>query len=97
MHRTRQKDDTEGVTIEAVSLTQDVVYLKVCCDFRDKTDKAYFYFSLNGNEWCPIGDYLQMAFDWPDFVGQRFALFYYSTKQTGGHADFDYYHIDYHQ
>ena len=47
-----------------------------------------------GKGWEPLGDALQMAFDWPDFVGQRFGLFYYSTQQTGGCADFDFFRVD---
>ena len=36
-----------------------------------------------------------MYYDWPDFCGYRFALFHYATKETGGHADFDYFHVKY--
>jgi hypothetical protein len=28
------------------------------------------------------------------FMGYRFGLFNYATKQSGGWADFDYFHID---
>ena len=96
MRRARQKGDAEGVMVASIPLSQNVVYLKVCCDFRNKTDKAIFFYSLDGQDWHSIGDALQMAFDWPDFVGQRFALFYYSTEQCGGHADFDFYKVNYH-
>ena len=34
--------------IESVPLRQETVYLKIDCDFRDRTDKACFYYSLNG-------------------------------------------------
>lgn len=91
MHRAQQKGDAMGKEIERIDLRQDRVYLRVECDFRQMTDKAYFYYSLDGQHWQRIGDFLQMRFDWPDFVGQRFALFYYATQTTGGHADFDYF------
>lgn len=93
MQRTRQKDDAEGQEMERIAIDQERVYLRVECDFRQMTDKAYFYYSLDGLHWQRIGDSLQMRFDWPDFVGQRFALFCYATQTTGGHVDFDYFHV----
>ena len=48
--------------IESVSLKQQTVYLKIDCDFRDRTDKACFYYSLDGKTWMKIGAVLQMAY-----------------------------------
>lgn len=93
MHRASCKDDSKGIEIESIPIDCDRIYLRTVCDFRDKTDKASFYYSLDGKEWKRIGDTLQMNFDWPDFVGQRFALFYFSTANTGGSVDFDYFHV----
>lgn len=93
MQRATRAGDADGKVIASVPLEQDKVWLKVDCDFRDKTDKAYFYYSLDGTAWYRLGDYLQMAFDWPDFVGQRFGLFYYATETLGGCVDFDYFHV----
>lgn len=104
MHRASERGDADGVEIERIPLKDDVtrVYLRVDCDFRDNPekenpksdDKAYFYYSLDeGKSWKQIGDTLEMFFDWPHFVGQRFGLFYYSTENLGGYADFDYYHL----
>ena len=72
---------------------QSKIWLRVTCDFTDLTDKATFHYSCNGKEWHAIGDTLQMYYDWPDFCGYRFALFHYATKQIGGKADFDYFHV----
>ncbi len=94
MHRSRQKDDADGFTVASVPCPQNVVYLRVDCDFRDRTDKAYFYYSFDNETWEQLGDALSMAFDWPHFVGQRFALFFFSKQKAGGHADFDWFHID---
>ena len=93
MQRARQKDDAQGAEMERIALDGDKVYLRAECDFRNQADKAYFYYSLDGHHWNPIGDSLQMRFDWPDFVGQRFGLFNYATENTGGHADFDYFRV----
>ena len=79
--------------MESVELKQDTVYLKIDCDFRNRIDKASFFFSLDGNSWSKIGSELKMAYTLPHFMGYRFGLFNYATKTTGGYADFDYYHI----
>jgi beta-xylosidase len=79
--------------IEAVPLEQDTVQLRAVCDFRDRADKARFYYSLNGQSWNEIGEELQMRYTLPHFMGYRFGLFNYATKQAGGHADFDYFHM----
>lgn len=94
MRRAKEKNDAAGEIIATVPLKGDVVHLKVDCEFGyDKKDKAYFYHSMDGKTWTRIGDVLQMQFDWPDFVGQRFGLFYYSTTQLGGWVDFDYFRV----
>jgi len=79
--------------IESVPLTQPTVYLKVDCDFRNRTDKAYFYYSLDGRTWTKIGSVLQMAYTLPHFMGYRFGLFNFATKTPGGFVDFDFFHV----
>ena len=95
MQKAMDKGDAVGKEIEKfkVESLKLKVWLRVNCDFRDLTDKAVFSYSLDGKEWQTIGDTLQMYYDWPDFCGYRFALFHYATKETGGHADFDYFHV----
>ena len=92
MQRAMEKGDAVGKEIENLPLPLQLegrVYLRVTMDFRDRTDKATFFYSLDGKQWQPIGDTLQMYYDWPDFCGYRFALFHFATKQVGGCADFD--------
>lgn len=79
--------------VESVPLDQDELYLKIGCDFRDRADKAYFYYSLDGEHWTRIGEELEMDYTLPHFMGYRFGLFNYATKQTGGVADFDFYRV----
>jgi beta-xylosidase len=79
--------------IESIPLAQPAVYFKIECDFRNRTDKAYFSFSLDGKVWTPIGSVLQMAYTLPHFMGYRFGLFNYATKTEGGHVDFDYFRV----
>lgn len=78
---------------EIVPLTQNTIYLKAECDFRDKIDTANFFYSLDGKSWKRIGSQLKMEYTLPHFIGYRFGLFNYATKITGGYADFDFFHI----
>src|SRR5690625_2101423 len=80
--------------VETIDLEQDRVYFKIDFDFKNQTDKADFYYSLDGVEWKSIGNTLQMEYTLPHFMGYRFALFNYATKTEGGYVDFDYFRID---
>ncbi len=79
--------------VESIPFSQTEIYFKIDCDFRNRNDKACFYYSLDGNTWNRIGSVLQMEYTLPHFMGYRFGLFNYATKTAGGFADFDYYHI----
>lgn len=81
------------VAMEVVPLPQKTVHLKAECDFKDRADTARFFFSLDGKTWTPIGSELKMAYTLPHFMGYRFALFNYATRQTGGFADFDHFRV----
>jgi beta-xylosidase len=80
--------------IESVPLNQDKVYFKAECDFKAKADTGRFYYSLDGKKWISIGDTIKLPYTLPHFIGYRFGLFNYATKNTGGFADFAYFHID---
>jgi beta-xylosidase len=79
---------------QQVSLTQRNVFFKINCDFTNKKDEANFFYSLDGKTWKPIGKTLKMTYTLPHFMGYRFGLFNYATKNPEGYADFDYFHID---
>jgi beta-xylosidase len=84
----------QPVEVQSIPLTQKTVYCKVECNFTDRTDKAYFFYSLNGTSWTYMGSPLTMAYTIPHFMGYRFGLFNYATKNIGGYADFDLFHIE---
>jgi beta-xylosidase len=87
------ESDTPKV-IERVPFEATHVHLKVECDFRDQTDKAYFYYSLDGASWTTIGQRLQMSYTLPEhFMGYRFALFNFATLEMGGSVDFDFFRL----
>jgi beta-xylosidase len=80
--------------LQSLPLAQDKVYLKIECDFRNKIDVAKFFYSLDGKAWKQIGGELKMEYTLMEhFMGYRFGLFNYATKNIGGYADFDYFHI----
>ena len=79
--------------VQSVPLTQKTVFLKMACDYKDRADKAYFSYSLDGTTWTPIGQPLHMVYTLPHFMGYRFALFNYATKTPGGFVDFDYFRV----
>lgn len=84
---------------EALAFDGKIVYFKAEADFKAKTnfnsfvDKARFYYSLDGDNWHPIGATLNMAYTLSHFMGYRFALFNYATQTTGGYVDFDYFRV----
>ncbi|TDO24605.1 glycoside hydrolase family 43 protein [Pedobacter duraquae] len=82
------------VTGEELPASQQTLFLKASCDFRNRADKGYFFYSMDGKTWKPIGGALQMSYTLPHFMGYRFGLFNYATENVGGHVDFDYFHIE---
>lgn len=81
------------LVVDSLPLNQKTIYLKAECNFRDKTDTAVFFYSLDGKHWNKFGSMLKMEYTLPHFMGYRFGLFNYATTNTGGDADFDYFHI----
>ncbi|MFP4171458.1 MAG: glycoside hydrolase 43 family protein [Candidatus Hydrogenedentota bacterium] len=79
--------------VESLPLKQDEVRLRIDFHFHDREDRAYFYYSLDGDNWSRIGDSLQMSYTLDHFMGYRFALFNYGTKTTGGFVDFEYFEV----
>jgi len=84
----------KAIEMQSVPITQKNIYLKIECDFKNKKDTAYFYYSLNNTTWVRLGSQLKMSYTLPHFMGYRFGLFNYATKSTGGFADFDFFHIE---
>ncbi|RXF68169.1 glycoside hydrolase 43 family protein [Arcticibacter tournemirensis] len=84
-----------GAPVEAqrIPINQKMVYLKAACDFKERADKGYFYYSLDGRTWTSIGSVLKMSYTMPHFMGYRFGLFNYATKKQGGYVDFDFFRI----
>lgn len=91
----KRAEDTVEKEIESIPLTGKSLLLRAVCDFNNRKDEAKFYFSTDkGKNWSQLGDTLQMKYTLPHFMGYRFGLFFYSTKQSGGQVDFGKFEID---
>lgn len=66
-----------------------IVWLRAAIKYGD--NKAYFFYSLDGKNWERLGGETQQSFNLTVFVGSRFGIFCYATKQQGGYADFDWF------
>ena len=86
-HAVSSVDVTEQ---ERVALRGRRVWLRIDGDFRLGRDIASFYYSTDGRQWTAIGKPFQMRFDYTRlFMGSRYALFNYATRQSGGYVDID--------
>ena len=79
---------------ESVPFDENIIYFKASCDFTDKKDVANFFYSLDEKTWKSIGTQLKMSYTLPHFMGYRFGLFNYATKEIGGFVDFDWFRIN---
>ena len=81
------------VVMESIPLNQENIFFKAECNFTDKKDTANFFYSMDGKTWLPLGTPLRMSYTIPHFMGYRFGLFNYATREPGGFVDFDFYRI----
>jgi beta-xylosidase len=81
------------IEVERVALDEHIAFLRVDCDFRNRADRAHYFYSVDGERWTRIGQPLRMTYTLPHFMGYRFALFNYATKSAGGSVDFDYFRL----
>jgi len=79
--------------IASVPFTGTTAYLRVDCDFTNKTDKATFQYSTDGTTWKALGNTLSMSYTIPHFMGYRFQMFNQATKAAGGYVDIDWFKV----
>ena len=79
----------KGVEKERTELLQEHIYLKIDFDFI--TDTAKFYYSYNETDWVEFGTELAMRYTLPHFMGYRFAIFNFATKEPGGYVDIEFF------
>ena len=79
--------------VASAPLSGNTAYLRIDCDFTNKTDKATFHYSTDGKSWKQLGNTLSMSYTIPHFMGYRFQMFNQATKAAGGYVDFDWFKI----
>jgi beta-xylosidase len=81
-----------GQTIDSVAMPAETIFLKATTS--NATQKATFAYSLDGHTDTPLGNQLSMRFSLKIFTGNKFGLFNFATKETGGFVDFDWFRME---
>ena len=81
--------DGETAITQGEEILYKIVSFKITADFNANT--ATFYYGMNGALLMQQTHVITMTYDLKNFTGNRFALFNYSTLETGGSVDFDYF------
>lgn len=90
--------EEEKVIWEKPLESEGTVYLRIRYVFTPveesdgPADRAYFSYSLDGENFEEVDYSLQMRFTLDYFTGYRSALYCFSTSDRGSHADFDFFH-----
>lgn len=83
----RQFDQQKGKTA-SVKIDVNRLWLRAECNFD--TEKARFSYSLDGDNFTPLGEEFLMIYQGRTFQGIRYCLFNFNTeKSEGGYADFN--------
>lgn len=80
-------ENEPGKEYARIPVDGNKVILKARGHFEDKRDECEFYYE-DGEEWRKLGIIHNMVWKMDQFVGCRFGLFLYSTKEVGGIAEF---------
>jgi beta-xylosidase len=78
-----------GETVDSVAMNGKTIYLQASAHFG--TGKASFAYSPDNKKFISLGNELSMRFNLTVFTGNKFCLFNYATKSTGGYVDFDWF------
>ena len=70
-------------------LEADTIYLRAIVNFS--TSKANFYYSYDNRTYKEFGPEMTMAYTLRVFVGNRFFISNFATKQLGGYVDIDWF------
>lgn len=95
-----------GEVIDSVETDTSAIYLRATPffgsgaaplyggDFVPGTGMASFYYSFDGTTFTKLGNDLRMQFNLSVFTGNKFCLFNFPTKETGGYVDFDWFKVN---
>ncbi len=80
-------DSQTAVEYARIPVTSNKVKLKAYGNFVDSIDECEFYYK-DGEAWEKLGITHNLVWKMDEFVGCRFGLFLFSTKEIGGTAEF---------
>jgi beta-xylosidase len=95
-----------GKTIDSTAVKESTIYFRASAFFGSGaaplyggdtvpgSGNAFFSYSLDNNSFIKIGNELKMRFNLKIFTGNKFCLFNYAMKETGGYVDFDWFRTD---
>ncbi len=82
---------SKGTEVADAEVEGGRIWLRVVGDIRTSTGggQARFYFSTDGSEFTELGNAFTMKKEWQYFLGYRFGIFNYATKNLGGSVTVD--------
>ena len=92
-----------GKTIDSMLVEGSTVYLRANAIYGSGaalyfggeavpgTGTAFFSYSMDNESYAKIGNALNMEFNLKIFTGNKFCLFNYATRESGGFVDFDWF------
>jgi beta-xylosidase len=81
-----------GTTIDSVAIHKSTIYLQT--EAINQSGQAFFAYSLDQQSYTKFGNEFSMKFNLSVFTGNKFCLFNYATKSTGGFVDFDWFRMN---
>ena len=76
---------SKGTEVESAPFTGKQIWLRASADIRPGSDrKANFSYSTDGHNFKSIGTPYTLNNQWMFFMGNRYAIFNYATKELGG-------------
>ena len=92
----RQRNDykeiimvNDGIVIDSVTMKNKTIFLRTIAS--NSNSRASFEYSFDNKIFKRLGNELAMKFNLSVFTGNKFCLFNYATKTTGGWVDFDWF------
>ncbi|KAK2761372.1 hypothetical protein FQN54_001894 [Arachnomyces sp. PD_36] len=74
----------KGDVTETVEVSGEEIWLRVDADISSSSSTADFSYSTDGSEFVPLGDTHAMADGEIFFMGDRYGVFNFATKELGG-------------
>lgn len=94
-----------GEVIDSVETAETTIYLRASPFFGSGaapmyggrsvpgTGRASFFYSFDNETFTRFGNELEMRFSLRVFTGNKFCLFNFPTRETGGYVDFDWFRM----